>query len=74
MPPRVHLDTLRTAACMALLSLLVVSIGEASAHSRESRGDLTTRDRVPLVTIPGASPEMAARSSKPVRVVYPHLS
>ena len=68
-------DTIRTAAWMALLSavlaFVVVGIGEASAHSRKSRGERTKADQTRVVTLADASPELAAASGRSVRVVYP---
>ena len=70
-------DTIRTAAWMALLSavlaFVVVGIGEASAHSRKSRGERTKVDATRVLTLADASPEMAAGSTRSVRVVYPAI-
>lgn len=68
-------DTIRTAAWMALLSALlafvVVGVGEASAQARKSRGERTEVVATRVITLADASPEMAAGSTRSVRVVYP---
>ena len=66
--------SLRTAAWMAIVSavtaFIVVSVGEAAAHSRKGRGTRIGSD-APVVTLASTSPETPAGLSRSVRVVYP---
>lgn len=77
MTRRSRFHTLRIAACMAVLSavvaLVVVGIGEASAQARKRRGERMTFDRRPLVRLADALSETPAGYVKPAGAVAPAI-
>jgi hypothetical protein len=58
------------AVLSAVLAFLVVSVGEASAHSRNARATTLVRQSA-AVSTPVARMDSVANTARPVRVIYP---